>query len=185
MFKKVVVTVFILLFCASAQAYNISSIGLLSGYLQADLKEKADYELIPIMVSFGFDIREAASKIGINTKGILEFQIEPFLNPVLSPDSNLELGVNFLVKYGFPLSENLIPYIKFGAGPAYITQHTREQSTQFNFVDSAGAGFSWYLNKEISIDLEYRYRHLSNASVDKPNNGIDANTFLVGFSRHF
>ena len=78
-----------------------------------------------------------------------------------------------------------MPYVKFGAGPVYISQHTREQSTQFNFVDTAGVGFNWFYKENLAFSFEYRYRHLSNASIKHPNKGIDTNSFLVGMSFFF
>ena len=138
--KRVLLIMSIFLCLFSISAFAVESLGVLWGYLNADLKDKADYEAVPLMVSFGFNAKKAAAKIGIHTKGILEFQIEPFLNPVIGPDANAEIGIDFLVKYAFPLNKKLFPYVKFGVGPVFMTQHTREQSTQFNFVDTAAAG---------------------------------------------
>ncbi len=185
--KKKILLIFVFVFLCffSASAFAIESLGVMWGYLNADLKDKSDYEAVPLMVSFGFNAKKAAAKIGIYTKGILEFQIEPFLNPVIRPDANAEMGVDFLIKYAFPLNKKFFPYAKFGVGPVFMTQHTREQSTQFNFVDTAAAGFSWFIRKDLSLDLEYRYRHLSNAGIKHPNHGIGANIVLVGFSRYF
>jgi len=166
-------------------AKGVQSVGFLTGFMSGNLKQKDDYEVIPFMVSFGFDLKPLAEKIGIKTKGVLEFEVEPFLSPVIGPDSNLETGVNLLFKYGFPLNSRLMPYVKFGAGPSFMTQHTREQSTQFNFVDSVGGGLSWLVKDNMSLDLEYRFRHLSNCSIDEPNSGINAQMFLAGVTYRF
>ncbi|MCD6539138.1 MAG: acyloxyacyl hydrolase [Candidatus Omnitrophica bacterium] len=166
-------------------AKSLNSVEFLSGWLSGDLREKDDYRVVPLMLSFGFDLKPLAEKIGIRTKGILEFQLEPFLNVVTSPDNNVEAGLGLLLKYAFPLNKRFMPYIKFGAGPVYISQHTREQSTQFNFVDTAGVGFSWFYRENLAFSFEYRYRHLSNASIKHPNKGIDANSFLMGISFFF
>jgi len=185
--KKLVLLVILSICFLSNIAYSegLESIGILSGYMSGDLKQKDDYQLIPIMVSFGFDMKPLAEKIGINTKGILEFQIEPFLNPVFSPDAEIEAGVSFLIKYAFPLNEKLMPYLKFGAGPSFMSLDTREQGTKFNFVDSAAAGFSWFLKEDLTLDVEYRFRHLSNCSVDEPNGGINTQSILMGLSFRF
>ncbi len=177
----------VILFSAAGDLFaeGLSSVGVLSGYMTGDLKTQDDYEVIPFMVSFGFDAKPLAEKIGIHTEGILEFQVEPFLSPALEPEKNLETGINLLLKYGFPLSEQLVPYIKFGAGPSYMTLHTYEQGTQFNFVDSAGAGLSFKIKDRMYFDCEYRFRHLSNCSIDDRNGGINTHTILGGFSYRF
>jgi len=183
-----VLGIFVLvLFLAATAVFakGIQSVGFLAGFMSGNLRNKDDYEVIPLMVSFGFDLKPLSEKIGIKTKGILEFEVEPFLSPVIGPDSNLETGVNLLFKYGFPLNSRLMPYVKFGAGPSFMTQHTRGQSTQFNFVDSVGGGVSWLVKDNMSLDLEYRFRHLSNCGIDKPNSGINSQLFLAGVTYRF
>ena len=49
--KKIGLVLFVFISITSAVfAARLSSIGFLSGYLQADLKEKNDYEAVPVMV---------------------------------------------------------------------------------------------------------------------------------------
>ncbi len=182
------IVVYLLIFSLASElgwGKSLESIEIFSGYLRADLNEQDDYRVVPLMMSFGFDLKPLLEKVGIRSAGLIEFQLEPFLNVVTSPNDNIEAGLTLLFKYAFPLGERFKPYIKFGAGPLYISQHTREQSTQFNFVDTAGVGFSWFIKKDLALSFEYRYRHLSNASIKHPNKGIDATSFLVGVSFFF
>ena len=185
LFVCAVVFLLVISFIPAGYPKGLSSIGFLTGYMKGDLEAKPDYEVVPLMLSFGFDLKPLARKIGIDTHGILEFQVEPFINPVLEPETNIETGVNLLVKYAFPLNDKLMPYVKFGAGPSFMGMDTREQSTRFNFVDTAGAGFSWFIKNNFSLDVEYRFRHLSNCSIDSPNKGIETHSVLLGFSYKF
>ncbi|MFC1514302.1 acyloxyacyl hydrolase [Candidatus Omnitrophota bacterium] len=166
-------------------ALELESVGFLSGYMSGDLKAQDDMEVVPIMATFGFDLKPFAEKFGIQTKGILQMQIEPFISPIIEPSSNVEMGLATMFKYAFPLTETFMPYVKFGSGIYYFTLHTREQSTQFNFASSAVAGFSWFFKKDISLDCEYRFRHVSNASIKSPNSGINTETLLMGVSFYF
>ncbi len=179
------ILVFSFLMSGLGFAEGLQSVGFLAGYMEGDLKKQDDYQVVPLMVNFGFDLKPLTRKIGFEPKGILEFQIEPFLSPVLGPKTNLETGVSLMFKYGFPLTERLMPYIKLGAGPSYMTLHTKEQGTQFNFVDTGVAGLSWMIKDDISIDCEYRYRHLSNCSIDDPNGGINTQAVLMGFTYRY
>ena len=106
--------------------------------------------------------------------------MEPFINTILRPETNIEVGCNFLIKYVFPFTEVFQPYIRGGLGILYMSQHTVEQATQWNLLPQIGLGFHSFIDQEIALSGEYRYRHLSNASIKLPNNGIDADLFLGG-----
>lgn len=166
-------------------ALELESVGVLGGFLSADIVDKDDYKVIPLMVSFDFDAKPIFENIGFFCNGSINFTIEPFINTVISPDTNVEIGSNFLIRYIFPLSEHLKPYIKGGLGVLYMSQHTREQSTQYNFLPQVGGGIMFFINENVAITTEYRYRHLSNASFDYPNKGINANLFLSGITLFF
>ena len=176
--------VFCLLF-VSANAYALEAIEVFSGSFEGKLKEKDKYEAIPLLVGFNFDLKPVASRIGIETKGRLSFVLEPFFSVVTDPDPNIEVGSNFLLKYVFPLSEKIQPYAKLGVGALYMTQHTREQATQYNFLPQFGGGFHYFLKDDMALSFEYRYRHLSNASIKAPNAGIDVDMILGGISFFF
>jgi len=168
-------------------------IGVISGYAHGNLKQKGSYKIIPGIVRLGFNldsvgfgfsdlVRPVAKELNMEPKGFTEFLLEPFVNAVIDPESNVEAGGNLLIKYSYPLTEKIYPYVLGGVGMAYISQHTRVQSTQWGFTPQAGFGFSYFFKKDIALNLEYRYRHFSNADIRRPNGGINANMFLIGIS---
>ena len=160
--------------------------GILSGFAQGVLKEKNRYEFVPVIFRFGYDLKRFVDKKGkLNPDDLLQFELEPFVNGVISPDSNIEAGANFLFKYGHFITKKICPYIEAGAGIVYMTQHTREQSTQFNFISQAGAGVSYFVKKNVSVNAGYRVRHLSNASIKQPNKGINVDMVILGISWYF
>ena len=168
-----------------SKAFCMNSIGVMTGYLFAPLRYKQSYKVIPLYVSFNFDYHSLFPHAEKGKKGIIIFSIEPFINTVYSPDTNMEVGINFLARYNFLTRGKVKLYIKGGLGVLYMSQHTREQSTQYNFLPQIGPGVSYFLNKHTSLDLEYRFRHLSNASFKTPNAGINANVFLCGVTHYF
>jgi len=178
--KRIFFCIVIFLFISNSPVLGMESIEFLSGYLKAPLKDKEDYEALPIYVSFNFDVKPLIENFGVGFKGNLHLSVEPFITPTIAPDANIELGVNFLAKYIFPLGGKIKPYIKGGLGFLYMSQHTREQSTQYNFLPQVGVGCSYFINEEKALSFEYRYRHLSNASFKSPNSGIDSTIYLVG-----
>lgn len=184
--KVLALIVFFLCLVNIPATYALDGVEVFSGYLDAHLTDtKKDYQAVPLLVGLIFDMKPLTSKIGLNPKGRIDFILEPFINTVTSPNSNVEIGSNFLFEYVFPLSEKLQPYVKGGIGALYMSQHTLEQSTQYNFLPQGGGGIRYFIKDNIALDFEYRYRHLSNASLKHPNSGIDANMYLGGITIFF
>jgi len=165
---------------------RFQGIEYLSGWAQAELIEKKDYRFVPLALDFDFNIKPLTKKVGFNPPSLVQFQIEPFLSFVVQPEANIEVGNSFLLKLGLlPETSKFQPYIKGGVGMIWLSQHTLDQSTQFNFLLHFGSGLHYFFNKENAFTLEYRFRHLSNASIKQPNRGIDAHFALLGLTRLF
>lgn len=180
--KKLVSLVVLGFFIFCLPVFALESIDFLTGYLEADLDRQGDYQALPLLLGFNFNGDAQIEKLGIKLPWQTNFIIEPFLNPVIGPKTNLEAGFNLLAKFTFPVFEKARPYIKGGVGVLYMSQHTYEQSTKYNFLPQVGGGLQYFLNEKVAVNFEYRYRHLSNASTKSPNRGIDADLFLCGFS---
>lgn len=164
----------------------LQGIEFFTGFARTDLHFKEDYCFVPLIVDFDFGLKDLADKIGFNPPGLLQFQLEPYLGFVSQPDTNVELGNSFFLKMGIlPETFKLQPYIKFGAGLSYMTQHIREQSTQFNFTETGAAGMRYLFSENNSFALEFRYRHLSNAGMDHPNHGINTYLIVAGISHRY
>ncbi|MBN3040216.1 MAG: acyloxyacyl hydrolase [Candidatus Omnitrophica bacterium] len=170
---------------SSVYCLELDGIEVLSGFFEANLNDRDDYQGIPLLVSFNYDAKPVFEKIGIRTEGRLEFLLEPFATGIISPESNVEVGSNFLMKYVFPLSDTFQPYFKGGLGALYMSQKTNEQSTQYNFLPQAGVGCHVFVRDDVALSMEYRYRHLSNNSFGGRNGGIDANMAMAGLSFYF
>jgi len=185
--KKALLLSLVFIFAGTGLSYALplQTVEILSGYFNADLKEKDDYEAVPLLVSFNWDANPLLEKIGLETKGYANLIIEPFANTIFSPDSNAEIGSSFLIKYAFPLTERVMPYFKGGLGMLYMSQHTREQGSQYNFISGAAGGVHVFLKENFAWSFEYRYRHLSNNSFAEPNGGIDSYMYLTGAAFFF
>ncbi|MDD3295956.1 MAG: acyloxyacyl hydrolase [Candidatus Omnitrophica bacterium] len=163
----------------------ISSFSFLGGFIEEENKYEDHYKGIPLFFSFGFDAKPFFSKIGLHTKGRLEFVLEPFVNAMFEPKANVELGSNFLIEYAFPLTKKFQPYIKGGLGVAWMSQHIEEQATQYNFLPQGALGFHYLIKDNVALSCEFRHRHLSNAGIKDPNKGVDASLYLAGFTFYF
>ncbi len=170
---------------AGGLGLGLQEVGFLTGYGKGDLERQKTLEFIPLGVRFGFDLKPLGKKLGWEPKGLLEFVCEPYLGYNLQPQDNMEFGVAFLLKYGFPLTEKLYPFIEVGTGPYYMTWSTDSQSTQFNFDSQGGLGLLYFLERHWVVNAAFRYRHVSNADIKKPNGGIQSLVYLVGFSYYY
>ena len=52
----------------------------------------------------------------------------------------------------------------------------------FNFNLDLGFGVRYFLGRNWSLSLEYRYQHISNAGLNKHNLGINADGPILGVS---
>lgn len=163
----------------------LQEFGVYTGFIEGDLKGSDDFSAVPLGLRIGFDLKPFTKKFGFEPKGYLQLVYEPFINTITAPSSNVEMGLGILLKYAYPLTSKFYPFVEFGTGPYYMTLQTREQSTQFNFIDQAGVGFYYFLRTDLAVNAEFRYRHISNAGIDHPNAGIEAKDYLVGLSWYF
>jgi opacity protein-like surface antigen len=76
------------------------------------------------------------------------------------------------------------PYLEAGIG-AHVLSRTsladKRFSTMFQFGDHLGAGYRF--GAKGAFELGYRYQHLSNGSIKRPNNGI--NFHQIRLQYHF
>lgn len=175
---------------------TINEFGILMGYGTTKITDKKDYVTIPMYFRLGFD----CDKVGLGFSdwvergakdffhkdfrpaGTTQFFVEPFLSYVPSPNRNMEAGLIVAFKYEWPLTEKVHPYIWNGGGVMFNSQHLREEATQFNYTPQMGVGFSYFIDKTKTLNVEYRYRHFSNANTHLPNDGMNQGFISFGFS---
>ena len=74
------------------------------------------------------------------------------------------------------------PNILIGAGFAYTNwkdQAERELGSEFQFLLHGGAGLEFF-KKTGSYSINYRFFHVSNAGIQRPNIGLNSHVFNLG-----
>ncbi len=178
---------------------TLKEFGILTSYGSTKVKDKDTYVTIPVFFRFGIDCDknglgfsdwvERGARVffhkDFRPAGTTAFLIEPFFSYVPSPDRNMEGGFIIAFKYEWPLTEKFHPYIWNGGGVMYFTQHLHEEATQYAFTPQVGAGFSYFLDKNKALNVEYRHRHFSNANLKLPNDGMNQRFISVGLTWYY
>lgn len=96
--------------------------------------------------------------------------------------NNLEFGLNNGFKFMYPILPKWYVFVSGGTGPFFHNTQTVRQKEGFIFNNNFGIGTHLFLSKNISIQAMFRLRHMSNANIWMPNNGINTYNFHVGIS---
>jgi len=166
------------------EGFHLHEFSVNVGYGFGELKPEnaADYEVFPLFMQFGFDIN---SKMGLSDhRGTLQFVMEPFANPISDPEGGAEIGMALMMKYAYPFLEHVSFYTEVGSGPMYLGVDTYEQGNAgFSFLDQVGGGFQYFIDNNKALNVGYRFRHISHASLrDSPNSGINTHAIIAGIS---
>jgi lipid A 3-O-deacylase len=106
-----------------------------------------------------------------------------FQEPVVSNG----IGFTPKIKYTFVADNRFHPYAEFAGGPFWtdFTNQVPEESSSFNFILTAGFGCSIFITAQTSLNVGYRFHHISNAGTSYPNIGLNSSLPFGGFSFYF
>lgn len=82
-----------------------------------------------------------------------------------------------------PVNRRWLPFVNLGSGVLNTTLHKKviELDGALQFFPQAGVGVQYFSRPQRALVLEYRYAHMSNASIEPPNRGFNANMLTIGF----
>ena len=97
------------------------------------------------------------------------------------------MGFTPKIKYTMVAFDRIRPYAEFAGGPFWtdLAGKIPEESSRFNFVLTAGFGCSYFITPQTSINVGYRFHHISNAGTRYPNLGLNSSLPFGGFSFYF
>lgn len=160
-------------------------LGVVAGYGWAmdNLDQEPDIEHAVVMPSFCIPLtrRELGSSF---YRGIVQYQLEPVIGYMAQPNQKVEFGLSAVgFKYNFTaLESRWSPYSNFGFGVIYEPIGHHVQGSDFNFIIQTGVGVQYFLDEKNAVNVQYRYRHISNANYRDPNSSINSSFILVGWS---
>lgn len=117
-------------------------------------------------------------------KTFFGWYLEPQFNLVFTDGPvQIELGSNIGIRFYQQLGEKFYLYQLLGSGPHLITANLARQAKGFIFSDNIGIGFFQLIKEKVALNFQVKYRHISNASLEKPNAGVNNIIVMVGLSK--
>ncbi len=141
----------------------------------------------PILLQGYFGWHLGTTKNIADKKGHFIGYLEPQLNPVFVSGqlTDIEFGCNFGAKYDLEISKLNRMYWAIGTGPHYITVNTTMQHRGYIFSDNFVMGWQHNWGGPVYSTVQYHFRHISNASIMRPNKGLDNHFLTLGISKVF
>lgn len=122
-----------------------------------------------------------------NAENVFSFYYEPQLNPIIFKKKlKIEFGVNAGLSFYRKLGHGINGFISCGTGPHYINTATERQAQGFIFSDNLIIGLRKQLpsrNNSYEFTIQYRFRHISNAGLSYPNQGINNGFLIFGITK--
>lgn len=161
---------------------RLPAFGLQSGYgFQNGLGVSYHYEVVFLKMKSFHTIYDAG-------KWSFDLIPQPQVNisryKVTNNSAKKDHGIEFGVNIGFAFTRYFDAgttglYIMAGAGPHYVSGVPERQAPGFIFSDNVALGFTRLLSDRLALDLSAGFRHISNASLKRPNGGVN-NLVVMG-----
>lgn len=96
------------------------------------------------------------------------------------PRSAYLVGLTPALRYDFGTGTRWVPFFDAGAGVTATDIGRPDLGGTFQFNLQAGPGLHWLVGKNTVLTLQYRCLHLSNASMENPNHGVNTSVLYAG-----
>ena len=118
-------------------------------------------------------------------RGSLETGLEPWLQYYLEPRAATGEGLKVALRYHFLGASPIFPYVEGLAGMGGTSLKVQEIRSNFTFVLEAGIGLGFFLTDGVQLTAGYRFQHISNGNIERPNRGFNSDAGVVGVSFFF
>ena len=141
---------------------------------------KTMVETAELILSYGHFLSEVVGKSGY--RGRHQIIVELPLHYVVNPEKTPMVGITFLASWVFTASKTITPYVFGGGGLIHTSLDVPELGKKLNGSIQVGTGFHYFLKENTSLNLSYRFHHISNAGTGTPNGPLNSSKFLFGIS---
>jgi opacity protein-like surface antigen len=119
-------------------------------------------------------------------RGNLEIAPELFGADIYDGPGSYIAGGTLWFRYNFiPKGWKVLPFVELGGGLTDQDLPHNYDGKDFNFNLDAGVGMRYFIRPKCSVELEYRFQHISNADIWDHNVGSNASGPTAGISLFF
>jgi lipid A 3-O-deacylase len=109
---------------------------------------------------------------------LMELPFHLAVDPKVAPMT----GGYLLGCWKFTSLREFIPYVFAGGGVLYVDLGLPTMGSRLDFSYQGGTGLQYFIRKDTTVSLEYRYHHISNAGTATPNEPLNSSKILLGLS---
>jgi len=129
----------------------------------------------------GFMLTDVAG--GGVLRGNFELAPEFFGAGIFGSTGTYITGGTLWFRYNFvPRESRIVPYAQLGGGWVFMDIDHRYDGENFNFNVDGAVGLRYFFKPQVSLNLEYRFQHISNANLGQHNLGLNAEGPVLGIS---
>jgi len=119
-------------------------------------------------------------------RGNFELVGEGFGSAIFEGSGSFIAGITVWMRYNIvPPGWRLVPFAQAGMGLTSTDIDHKYVGQPFNFNLDLGIGTRYLLSEHWSLNLEYRFQHISNADMGQHNIGINGHGPVLGVSYLF
>jgi hypothetical protein len=159
------------------------SLGLALG-MHRWIKSSPSHDMVLGAVRYGRVITDLVGQ-GHWFQGNFELLGEGFGGEQYYPHTAFLGGGLGILRYDFMTGTRLVPYLQIGGGCLWTDIRRPALGTDFEFTEQGGPGINYFLCRNLALTTEYRFMHISNAGIKKPNGGVNASIIYAGMSWYF
>lgn len=164
---------------AQSERSGHQSYGVFAGFGISEHKIVDRYQLFYLGGDFSWSLGKAIKK------DFVSFYLEPQFNFVSAENRlDFEFGLNGGLRNYIRINPGFYFYQMIGSGPHYISANIKKQAKGFIFSNNFSIGVFKSINKKsLFLNLQFRFRHISNAGIKEPNEGVNSYNLIIGLSK--
>lgn len=115
-------------------------------------------------------------------RGNFELVLEGTFLYMFEPKGGIAGGIAPGLRYNFLTNTRFVPFFHAGVGFIALDADLARQSDGLNFILQSGVGLHYFISQRTAFTGEWRFHHISNASIHDRNAGINSSLFMLGLT---
>jgi opacity protein-like surface antigen len=92
------------------------------------------------------------------------------------------VGGTILGSWKFTGADQFTPFLFAGGGILFVDLGLPTMGSKLNGTYQIGGGIQHFIQKDLAVNGEYRFHHISNLNTSSPNEPLNSSKFLIGIS---